>query len=263
MRTMMMDPSAVRAVNRPAGSLPREGGRAAHDWCGYYGRRDGVAYLSVYRPMVHNPGSDHWLFGDYQHSDDVVDSILNAAHDDDVDAMLIEIDCPGGDTCCMSDLHAAVETYRATGKPIVAYARHHAQSMAYYLAALCDEIWISPSGEVGSVGVMQVFTDSSEYQQSRGLRTVVIATGENKVRVWDGKPIDAETEAAMRGELMAIAQPFYDLVEERRGLAGADLEEVKGGQSFGVADAVRLGLVDRVVSITDAAGLMASLLEDD
>ena len=72
-------------------------------------------------------------------------------------------------------------------KPIVAVANTQADSAAYWLASQADEIVVTPSGEVGSIGVYQMHRGLSEAHAMRGIAPTLVSAGKYKV---EGNPYE-------------------------------------------------------------------------
>src|SRR5690606_31422373 len=81
-------------------------------------------------------------------------SALEAAiADDDVKAVVLDIDSPGGAVPGAQELGEAIRSLRGGDKPIIAQVNHLAASAAYWIASQADEVVVSPSGRAGSIGV--------------------------------------------------------------------------------------------------------------
>ena len=79
---------------------------------------------------------------------DLVDSIETAAKDDNVTAIILELNyLSGGDLSKLEEIGKALETFKASGKPIIAYGDHYTQTQ-YYLASYADEIYLNDMGAV-------------------------------------------------------------------------------------------------------------------
>jgi signal peptide peptidase SppA len=107
-----------------------------------------------------------------------------AMSDPNVAAIVIDIDSPGGSVEGVPELAAKIAAARGS-KPIVAVANAMAASAAYWLAAAADEIVVTPSGLVGSIGVYQMHVDASEAVADEGLKVTYISAGKYKT---EGNP---------------------------------------------------------------------------
>lgn len=178
-----------------------------------------------------------------------------AASDANAQAIVIDIDSPGGAVDLVSETADKVFAARRPDRPIIAQANTMAASAAYWIASAADEIVVPPSGMVGSIGVRGMHDDLSEAFAMAGIERTIIAAGPRKAEGVHG-PLD---EAA-RKHRQAQADYFYGMftadVARNRGIdetvVRADPESEKrhfgGGRGYPGREAVRLGMADRVAT---------------
>jgi capsid assembly protease len=151
---------------------------------------------------------------------------LDAAADNPaVSAILIDANSPGGSTGLVPETAAKVRAARAK-KRVVAVANTIAASAAYWIIAQADEIVVTPSGSVGSIGVYMSHDDLSGAAEQAGVKRTFISAGRHKV---EGHPFEPLSEEA-RGALQAYVDEFY----------GMFVRDVARGRRTG-AEAVRAG----------------------
>ena len=101
----------------------------------------------------------------------------------------------------------ARELYAARArKPILAIANTLAASAAYWIGSQADELVVTPSAEVGSIGIVHIHEDHSEQAAKAGVRFTVIAKGERKA---EGSPFEPLSEEA-RADIEKRAGAYYD-----------------------------------------------------
>jgi capsid assembly protease len=185
-------------------------------------------------------------------------SLSEAVNDDAVASILINVDSPGGRLSLVSETAADIRAAREV-KPVIAVASTLAASAAYWLAAQADELIVTPSGQVGSIGVFCIHEDVSGLDEKLGIKTTLISAGKYKT---EGNPYEPLGEEA-REALQAWVDEGYDLfaadVAKGRGTT-ADI--VKGpkfgeGRLVGPQDAVRQGMADRVDTLEGALTKLA------
>jgi len=133
------------------------------------------------------------------------------------------------------------------GKPIVAVANAYAASAAYYLAAATDEVVVTPTGQVGSIGTMAVHVDQSGLNEQVGLKPTYIHYGENKVRGNPDTPLDDESREEIQKMVDTYGRQFEADVAAYRGQTVAVVRSEFGqGSMFTAKEAVSAGLADRV-----------------
>lgn len=181
-----------------------------------------------------------------------------ALNDSSVDAIVIDVDSPGGSVFGVPEL--ADEIYNARGqKKVVAVANASAASAAYWLASSAQELVVTPSGEVGSIGVWTAHQDYSSYLEAAGVKTSLISAGKYKV---EGNPYEPLSEDA-RAAIQASVNDYYDMfakaVARNRGVKAADVRGGFGeGRMVAAKDAVAQGMADRVATLDETIQRLAS-----
>lgn len=188
-----------------------------------------------------------------------------AANDPAVGAILLEFDSPGGQVDLVPETAQMIANARRAGRPIVAIANTMAASAAYWLAAATDEIVVTPSGTVGSIGVFQLHQDVSEATKANGIVPRYIFEGPRKVEGNPFEPLGDEAAGAMQASVRATYEAFTADVARWRGasqrMVMADPEATDkhfgGGRAYSPAELKqhgligRGGMVDRVATLPD------------
>ena len=164
--------------------------------------------------------------------------------DDDVKAIVFDVDSPGGSIYGVQEL--AQQIFEARGrKPIVAVANSMMASAAYHLASQTDEIISTPAGVVGSIGVYMVHVDQSEREAKQGVKPTYISAGKYKV---EGNPSEPLSDEA--------AKHFQGIVDERYEVMTAHIAR---GRGVPVTD-VREGFAEGRV-VTAKAALAENMID--
>lgn len=211
-----------------------------------YAMVDGVAVVSVDGPLMQRGG---WFWDGH---DSVAERAKAAVADPKARAVVLKLNSPGG---IAAGCFEAARTIRAAaqraGKPLVAYADEMACSAAYALACVCDRVFLPPSGEVGSVGVLSAVVSMKRGLEADGVDAVVIRSGPRKAL---GHPLDPMSDAAVAAEqatVDALAAQFYALVAESRRMTADAVAALEGDTRMGAA-AVAAGLADAVMTFDEA-----------
>lgn len=183
-----------------------------------------------------------------------------AAADRSAEAIVLDIDSPGGSVDMIPEAAAAVRAARRDGRPIVAVANTLAASAAYWIAAQADELVVTPSGRVGSIGVYRMHQDVTGALSRQGVKATLISAGARKTEGHPAAPLSDVALRAMQEDVSGVYEQFVRDVAKGRGVEAAvvraDPEEAAthfgGGRAYGARDAVRLGMADRVETL-DAA----------
>jgi signal peptide peptidase SppA len=175
----------------------------------------------------------------------------SALADDDVKAIVLDIDSPGGSVFGVPE--TAQEIYEARGqKTIVAVANSLAASAAYWIASAAEDLAVTPSGMVGSIGVYTVHQDISQFLESEGIRETIISAGRYKAEAAPTKPLDDEARDALQSRVDTYYDMFVDAVARNRNVRKRDVTEGMGqGRPVQAQAALSENMVDRVATLED------------
>lgn len=182
-------------------------------------------------------------------TEQISQAFQQAIADPNVGAIVLQIDSPGGGVYGVPEL--ADEIFKARGsKPIVAVADSEAASAAYWIASAADEISVTPSGMVGSIGVWTAHQDMSAMYEAFGVKVSLISAGKYKTEGNPFEPLTDEARAAIQAEVDDYYALFTKAVARGRGVG---VEAVRAGFGEGrmvtAQKAVKAGLADRVETL--------------
>ena len=182
-----------------------------------------------------------------------------AVNDDQVGAIVLEVDSPGGSVDGVPELAAEIRAARSR-KPIIAVANARAASAAYWLASQASELFVSPSGAVGSVGVFVAHEDWSAFDERLGVTTTLVSAGKYKTEANPHEPLSDEARAAIQADVDAYYGMFVADVAKGRGVKASAVRSGFGeGRMVLAADAVAAGMADAVGTVDDAVTRAARL----
>lgn len=192
---------------------------------------------------------------------DAFTSALRAAvGSSQVGQILLDVDSPGGMVDMVPEAAAEIRAARAR-KPVVAVANTDAASAAYWLASQASELVVTPSGQVGSIGVFAAHEDRSRREEMLGFRTTLVSAGRHKT---EGNPFEPLSDEA-RATIQARVDDYYgmfvsDVARGRKVAVGAVRDGFGEGRMVGARAAVAAGMADRVATFdaTLAAMVRAS-----
>lgn len=179
--------------------------------------------------------------------DDIEALLVQAESRQDVQAILLDINSPGGTTTGVPELAARIVKAE---KPVVSFADKLAASAAYWIAAAADKFVSTESAMVGSVGVYMAWLDVSRAFEAEGYRTELIKHGKFKAMGLQGTTLSPEQRAHLQAQVDEIYNWFAGFVRVQRVVKPEALE----GQTFFGAQAAGLGLVDSVGTRDEAIG---------
>lgn len=233
-----------------AANLRSAGDRAGLDL--YYGRvEQGVAILSL-EGILAKRMNLMMLFSGGTSMELAANDFRQALASDEVKAILLEIDSPGGTvdgTEALADL-----IYGARGiKPIVAFVNGLAASAAYWIASSADKILIEETGEAGSIGVVQIHYDYSRADEKAGVRRSLIYAGKYKTIGNNLEPLTREARDVLQEGVDYMYSIFVNTVARNRNVAVQQvLDDMADGRLFIGRQAVEAGLVDDLGNLESA-----------
>lgn len=209
-----------------------------------YQRIGGVGLIEISGPLMQYGGG--WWFDGHE---SIRARCEAAAADPRVRLAAMRIDSPGGVVAgCFDNVRGAIAAFAAAGKPVVAWCGGNgAYSGGYAWACVADEISVTDTSGVGSVGVLGTLCDRTKMTEAAGLRIDVIRSGQRKA---EGHPDIPTTDGAIAREqalVNSMADVFAGIVGPSREMTPADVLKPEGECFYGQR-AIDIGFADRVES---------------
>lgn len=179
--------------------------------------------------------------------------IARAAEDDSITSILLHVDSPGGLVELVPEAAADIRLAREA-KPVVAVANTMAASAAYWLAAQANEVVVTPSGRVGSVGVFSVHEDVSKMAEEKGVKLTMISAGKFKTEGNPYEPLGDEARAAIQERIDEVYGMFVADLAKGRGTSAESVRKDFGqGRMLSPKAALAAGMVDRIATFEETA----------
>ncbi len=233
---------AVREARRQASSGMSSGGIAVLPLYGVVTQRGNMV------EDVSGPGSVS--------TQQFASALRQALADDTVSQILIDIDSPGGSVYGVAELADEIISARSQ-KPVVALANSLAASAAYWIGCAASELYVTPGGEVGSIGVWQAHFDYSQALAAEGVAPTLISAGKYKVEGNPYAPLDEEAQGFMQSRVDDYYAAFTKGVARGRGVPIAQVRDGMGqGRVLGADAALAQNMVDGVATFDDVVRKM-------
>lgn len=190
--------------------------------------------------------------------DTMAAQLREARNNDDVKAVVVRIDSPGGSAFASEVIRQELVELRNAGKPVIASMSSTAASGGYWIAAGADEIIAAPTtitGSIGVFGLLMTFEDSLDYI---GINTDGLSTTELPYLNL-GKTLDSAAEHVIQSSIEQVYTDFLELVAEARDMTPAAVHEVAQGRVWTGQAALELGLVDALGELDLALARAADL----
>jgi protease-4 len=213
-----------------------------------------VAVVTVSGPIVSGRGGPGLSpFGRSSAGGDTIAAALReAGADDEVKAVVLRIDSPGGSVNASETIWREVGRLRSAGKPVVASMGAVAASGGYYIAMAADVIVANPATITGSIGVVTGKLVARELKDRLGVGSDVVRTNANADAWSVNSPFTDTQHDMVRAEADLFYDDFVRRVAEARGMTVADVGEVARGRVWTGADASERGLVDELGGLRTA-----------
>jgi signal peptide peptidase SppA len=219
----------------------------------------GLAASVAIIPIVGCLTSDDagWGWG-MQSYNSIRHTFMAAVHADDVSAIALIVDSPGGTVANCFDLADTI--YAARGiKPIRAILAEDAYSAAYALASAADSITVPRTGGTGSVGIIRLHPNISGMLAKTGVEMSLFRYGDRKMESNPFEKLSDEASARLQAEVDQAGELFVETVARNRGMTTAKVKATEAGTFSGPAG-VEIGFADSVAAPDAAfADLLSSL----
>lgn len=185
--------------------------------------------------------------------------LREAREDENISAVVLRIDSPGGSALASEVIHREVEALRAAGKPVVASMGDLAASGGYYIAAPADRIFASANTITGSIGVYAAIPTIDRTLGKIGIGVDGVGTTELSGKLRLDRPMDPALRDYAQLSVQRIYDVFLERVSDGRGQSRDDVHAVAQGRVWIGSDAQGHGLVDVLGGYDDAVKAAAEL----
>jgi len=192
-------------------------------------------------------------------SDTLAEQLRDARFDEDVKAVVLRIDSPGGSTFASEVIRREVDELKAAGKPVVASMSTLAASGGYYIAMDADRIVASPATLTGSIGIFAMFPTFQRTLERVGVHVDGVGTTALSGEFSPVRPMGEQTKEILQLSIEHEYRRFIGMVAKSRKQDVAAIAAIAQGRVWSGADAKRLGLVDQLGGFQDAVDLAARL----
>ena len=184
-----------------------------------------------------------------------------ALSDESVAGIVMRIDSPGGLASGLFDLADHIHASRGS-KPILAVVDDMAYSAAYALAAACDEVWVSRTGGVGSVGCAAFHFSQAGYNKNVGLEVTPIYSGSHKIDFNPHFPLSDAAKASAQADVDDLRALFVESVARYRGMS-TDAVQATEAQCYSGQAGIEIGFATHLGTFVDAMASMEARLSGD
>jgi protease-4 len=231
-----------------------------------FGGRPKVALIYVVGEIVSGESGTSGFGGEgFAGSDTVARAVREARQDDDIKAIVLRVDSPGGSGTASDVIWRELRLARAE-KPVIASMGDVAASGGYYVSMAGDVIVAQPTTITGSIGVFAGKFSLRRLYEKIGLTEELVTRGENAALFSLSRPWDEAERRKIRQFTEAFYKEFLKKAAESRSHTEEEIHAVAQGRVWTGRDAVRSGLVDELGGLSHALTLAkqrANIDEDE
>jgi protease-4 len=188
-------------------------------------------------------------------------SIRKARLDEDVKAIVLRVNSPGGSGQASEIMWREIELAKKD-KPVVVSMGNLAASGGYYISCCADYIYAQPTTITGSIGVFGLmFTGEDLLKEKIGINVEVVNTNTHS----DMGNLSRQYAEAEKNYIQSMVEDFYDVfitrVADGRGMTKEEVDEIGQGRVWTGANALEIGLIDEFGGLQEACEKAAELAD--
>jgi protease IV len=214
-----------------------------------------VALVHVEGMIVDGKGGDG-LFGGGAGSEDIRTALRIASRDDEVKAVVLRINSPGGSPLASEVMWQSARRV-AEDKPVIVSIGSMAASGGYYVASAGDHIFADPTAVVGSIGVVGGKFVLKDLYEKLGLSTEAFHRGRNADLFSSSQPFSDRQRRMVTNWMRQTYDTFTDRIMATRSGKIRDIDQVARGRIFVARQAMEMGMVDELGGLQEALSYAA------
>jgi protease IV len=192
-------------------------------------------------------------------ADTLADLIAGAVQDEQMAALVLRVDSPGGSITASETIRRQVQRFRETGRPVVVSMSSLAASGGYWIAAPADQIWAQDTTLTGSIGVFGVVPTYNKSLAKLGIRVDGVGTTPMAGALRADMPMKPEVERALQLIVEKDYRQFLQQVASGRRMTVEAVDKLARGRVWSGLDAKKLGLVDQTGGLQAAIAAAVKL----
>lgn len=197
--------------------------------------------------ITYIPNDNYDDFGspmeDETSSEQIYFAIKSAEKDDNIKAIIIEVDSGGGDPVAGEEINSVI---KKSTKPVIAYIRSMGASAAYWAISGADKIYSMKTSSVGSIGVNYSYVDFSKSGEEDGATFNELSSAKFKNIMSPFKELTEEEKELIMDDLQKTHNLFVESVAENRNLEIEKVKEIADGWAYNGLDSLEFGLIDDI-----------------
>ena len=191
------------------------------------------------------------------HSERYIQYIKNLAQDDNIKAVVLRVNSPGGSANASDEILYELQQLKQK-KPLIISFGDYAASGGYYISMAGDRIFAQNNTITGSIGVFGVIPDAKNLANRNGIYSDVVSTNANSNMISPFSGLSSGTLAITQRSVVNTYNRFVHFVSKNRKKTFEEIDAVGSGRVWSGKRAKEIGLVDEIGSLNDAVKYAAS-----
>lgn len=191
------------------------------------------------------------------HSEKYVEYIKDLADDDNVKAVVLRVNSPGGSGNASDEILFELQQLKKK-KPLIVSFGDYAASGGYYISMAADKIYSEPNTLTGSIGVFGMITNFKDLANRNGIRSDIVATNTNSQIYSPLSGAAPGTIPILTKRIESTYKRFVYFVTQNRKKTFEQIDAIGGGRVWSGTRAKEIGLVDELGTIQQAITFAAS-----
>ncbi|MFI5162432.1 MAG: signal peptide peptidase SppA [Sphingobacteriales bacterium] len=216
--------------------------------------KDHIAIIYASGEITGGDGDDNTIG-----SDRISESLRKARLNDDVKAVVLRVNSPGGSSLASDVIWREVSLTKKV-KPIIVSMGDYAASGGYYISCAADSIIAEPNTITGSIGIFAIIPNMQKlFNDKLGITFDGVKTGKYADLGNISRPLSPEEKAILQNQVNRGYDEFTKAVAEGRHKTQAYINSIGQGRVWTGTQAIKIGLVDRLGNINDAVKSAAKM----
>jgi signal peptide peptidase SppA len=223
-------------------------------------REDGMAVVKIHGAITRRPSILSLIFGGTS-TEEMTQAFRAMASDDRVKGVVLDVNSNGGSVQGVEMATEALRELRAA-KPVTSIANDNMNSAAYHIGSAADEIFVTPSSTVGSIGVYAMLVNRAEALEDAGIKVKIVRAGEFKAKPNSWEQLDKKDVQLVQENVNKFYEDFVSAVATNRGMTYEEALALADGTVEIGANAIDRGLAHQEGYLQTAMDEMKAAIEE-
>lgn len=217
-----------------------------------WGTPEVLAVVSIDGTITRGESAGDMINGATSGSATITRALREIRKDDNVKAVVIRVDSPGGDATAADEMGREIDLLRQAGKPVIVSMGDVAASGGYWVSANGQKIYAEPGTITGSIGVFSGFFSFGGLLPKVGVTTETLKRGEHADMDSGFRTLTEQETTMLRDQARYTYVQFLERVANGRKMSTSRVDEIAQGRVWAGSRAQDIGLVDKLAGLEAA-----------